>query len=247
MPTWRKLHSKVVESQDVNDMPDDFTRLLWVLLPLGLDREGRGLDNPSWIKSKIMPIRDDVTTEMISDAMDWYAENDMIVCYSVSERSYFYIPTFKAYQKTDREAPSIYPDPLATNSRVTHELVATNSSLDEDEVIVIDKVKDKDIEQEIGTLIPYSVGFSTMTGIQELLFSRYDIEAMVEIQKAGVTVEEWTEAIKILQDKEFTIAGPRSVKKTALGVMSKRVSGTSPPGPDGKQPLFRAGGPGVTA
>ena len=44
MPTWRKLHVKATESLDINDMPDDFHRLLWVMLPLGLDREGRGLD-----------------------------------------------------------------------------------------------------------------------------------------------------------------------------------------------------------
>lgn len=42
MPKYRKLWIKTVESHDINEMPDDFTRLLWVLLPLGLDSEGRG-------------------------------------------------------------------------------------------------------------------------------------------------------------------------------------------------------------
>ena len=32
MPQWRKLHVRTIDSVDVNDMPDDFTRLLWVLL-----------------------------------------------------------------------------------------------------------------------------------------------------------------------------------------------------------------------
>ena len=61
MPRYRKLHVKTVESLDINDMPDDFTRLMWVLLPLGLCREGRGIDNPAWIKSKLFPMRLDVS------------------------------------------------------------------------------------------------------------------------------------------------------------------------------------------
>ena len=32
MPLYRKFWVKTTESQDINDMPDDFTRLLWVLL-----------------------------------------------------------------------------------------------------------------------------------------------------------------------------------------------------------------------
>jgi len=52
MPQWRKFYVKTVDSLDINDMPDDFTRLLWILLPLGLDCEGRGIDNPAWINPK---------------------------------------------------------------------------------------------------------------------------------------------------------------------------------------------------
>jgi hypothetical protein len=59
-------------------LPDDFTRLLWVILPLGLDREGRGLDNASWVKAKIMPLRTDVTLEQVEAALTWYAERGLI-------------------------------------------------------------------------------------------------------------------------------------------------------------------------
>ena len=34
MPRYRKLHTKTLESLDINDMPDDFCRLFWTLLPL---------------------------------------------------------------------------------------------------------------------------------------------------------------------------------------------------------------------
>jgi hypothetical protein len=135
MPQWRKLHTKTVNSLDVNDMPDDFTRLLWVLLPLKLDRCGRGLDNPTWVRSKVMPLREDVTTQMVSDAMDWYAKREMIERYRVNGRSYFWIPTWHQYQgKTDREAESEFPPPDSydDNSRVSQESVLTNSRPDSD-------------------------------------------------------------------------------------------------------------------
>lgn len=141
MPQWRKLHVKATESLDINDMPDDFHRLLWVLLPLGLDREGRGVDNPSWIKSKVMPLRTDITPEIVSSAMDWYDEHGMIERYTVDGRDYFWVPTFARYQgNTSREAQSEYPPPpsqvnateLLTNSRPTQELVESESSTDVD-------------------------------------------------------------------------------------------------------------------
>lgn len=112
MPTYRKLHVKTVESLDVNDMPDDFTRLMWVLLPLGLCREGRGLDNTTWVRSKIFPVRLDVTDTMITDALTWYADRGMIKRYTVNGRAYFYITTWHRYQgKTDKEGPTSYPAP----------------------------------------------------------------------------------------------------------------------------------------
>jgi DnaD/phage-associated family protein len=136
MPRWRKLHVKATESLDINDMPDDFHRLLWVLLPLGLDREGRGLDNPAWIKAKIMPLRVDVTPADISAAMDWYERRGMVVRYQVETRAYFMVPTFGHYQgNTTREAESEYPAPtpeLMQNSCNGHAELVQNSGSDSD-------------------------------------------------------------------------------------------------------------------
>lgn len=112
MPKWRKLHVKATESLDINEMPDDFHRLLWVMLPLGLDRRGRGLDTPSWIKSKVMTVREDVTSEMITAAMDWYAGHGMIERYNANGREYFWIPTWHDYQgDISKEAESNFPPP----------------------------------------------------------------------------------------------------------------------------------------
>jgi hypothetical protein len=146
MPRWRKLHVKTVDSLDINDMPDDFTRLLWILLPLGLDSEGRGIDNPSWVKAKVMPLREDVTTKQVQAALDWFESRGMICCYEIGARHYFYIPTWHTYQgDTKREATSVLPAPpdlLTTNSRPAHELLTSKSCLD------VDSYADSDVDSE---------------------------------------------------------------------------------------------------
>lgn len=112
MPRYRKLHTKIVESFDVNDMPDDFTRLTWVLLPLALCREGRGVANASWLKSKLYPLRDDVTIVMIGQALAHFRERGMIINYGVNGRGYFYVPSFRKYQgNITTEQLSDYPPP----------------------------------------------------------------------------------------------------------------------------------------
>jgi len=116
-------------------MPDDFTRLFWVTLPLGLCAEGRGMDNVSWIKAKVFPLRLDVTAEKISNAMDWFAARGMINRYEVGGRNFFYIPTWHDYQgDTKREATSIYPAPpqdkQPEQSGQDRDFIPTNSSTD---------------------------------------------------------------------------------------------------------------------
>jgi len=132
MPKYRKLHTKITESMDVNDMPDDFTRLVWTLLPLALCREGRCIDHPGFVRSKIMPLRSGVDGNM-KDALDWFAERGMIERYEVRGRNYFFVPTFLEYQgNTTKEAESNYPEPLQSKSGVTPELVKSKSATDSD-------------------------------------------------------------------------------------------------------------------
>ena len=134
MPRYRKLHVKTLESLDMNDMPDDFTRLMWVLLPLALCREGRGIHHPAWLKSKLFPLRFDVTEDMVTDSFDWLISRGMIETYRVNERDYFRVPSFHRYQgNTIKEAESDYPPPddeLLTDSRPTPDLLQTNSATD---------------------------------------------------------------------------------------------------------------------
>lgn len=141
MPLWRKLHLKTTESLDLDDMPDDFHRLLWLMLPLITCREGRGMDNPAWVKSKAMPLRGSVMPDDVQQAMDWFESNRMIQRYTVAGRSYFAIVNWHKYQgDTSKEAASIYPSPddedatdlLPTSSGPTPDLLPTKSASDAD-------------------------------------------------------------------------------------------------------------------
>jgi hypothetical protein len=130
MPKYRKLHLKVIDSFDFNAMPDDFTRVSWILLTLIADSEGRGIDNPAWLRSKLYPMRPDVELSNIKKVMDWLSQQGMIIRYSVAGKNYFYIPTFKNYQSgTEKEAASVLPSPIisqelvGSESRVSQELV----------------------------------------------------------------------------------------------------------------------------
>ena len=110
MTTYRKLHTKILESKDFKDMPDDFTRVTWMLLPLIVDREGRALDDLVNLRSKLYPRREDVTTAMLSSAMSCFADHGMIRRYGVKDERYFSIVNFAKYQgDTHRESASIYP------------------------------------------------------------------------------------------------------------------------------------------
>jgi hypothetical protein len=131
MPKYRQLHVKIIDSFDFNEMPDDFCRVTWMLLPIIVDREGRGIFSMAWLRSKIYPMREDVTTGALQAAFDWYINRGMIVTYQVENKSYFYIPTFRTYQSgTNKEAASVLPAPpdlLQSKSGVTPELVRVNT------------------------------------------------------------------------------------------------------------------------
>jgi DnaD/phage-associated family protein len=137
MPTYRKLHTKILDSYDFSEMPDDFTRVFWMLLPLIVDSEGRGIDNPAWLRSKMFPLRPDVELTDIEQAMTWLDQRGLILRYEVDGRKYFLIVNFKKYQTgTEKEARSVLPAPITPkgDSVPSQELVESKSGVDTEEV-----------------------------------------------------------------------------------------------------------------
>ena len=214
MPQYRKLYVKTVESLDINDMPDDFTRLLWVLLPLGLDAEGRGLDNTSWIKSRVMPLREDVTPAMLITAMKWYQDRGMIIRYEIDGRKYFCIPTWHTYQgDTTRETKSNYPSP---NSGATQELLTSKSSRNEYESVYESELNGN------GKIRDLQAAFINASGITA--YNTQDVEVYQQLDKQGVTPNDMTEAVRILQSKKFTIKSINSIVTAAINVSKQRTA-----------------------
>ena len=132
MPRFRQLHVKIVDSFDFNEMPDDFVRVFWLLLIVIADSEGRAIDNPAWLRSKMFPMREDVNAKQINSALDWLDKRGMVLRYHVDGKGYFCIPKFQQYQSgTSKEAKSVLPPPPtegSDNSVPTPEQLQSNSA-----------------------------------------------------------------------------------------------------------------------
>jgi DnaD/phage-associated family protein len=114
MPTYRKLHTRILESQDIANMPDDFHRLVWTWLPLILTSDGTAIYDARYIRSRMFPLRDDITPERIAQVFAWFEQRGMILPYDADGRRYVFVPTFAKYQgDTTREADSTLPKPPA--------------------------------------------------------------------------------------------------------------------------------------
>lgn len=240
MPQYRKLWVKSLESLDINDMPDDFTRLLWVLLPLGLDREGRGMDSSSWVRSKIFPMREDVSNKMVQKAMDWYADRGMIKRYLVAGRRYFYIPTWSRYQgDTIKEAASNLPDPpqeqLLSNSGVSPEQVGNNlasdSSSESDADIESIKEDDSTISTHPLNRAPPDP-YDAMQQILErnlglpILPKESEIKAIRAMISAGVNECDVQAAIAFFKDKGKVARDADHLLKSVLHNKAMRIQAT---------------------
>lgn len=248
MPQWRKLHVKTVDSMDVNDMPDDFTRLLWVMLPLALDSKGRGIDEPVWVRSKVFPLRTDVSEEKVGRAMEWYEKRGMISRYEVNGRYYFEVPTFTKYQgNTEREAASVIPDPVrqakkkpreqvTTNSRPTHDQLATRSSSDVDvdadkhvgvpptlEIDLTDHTPEPDAVKELavtfervsGIKLPNPTGKKGQATIGVTWW--HPLREMVRLGN-GTAAQTLKAAVLQMRRDNLTIASPKSCEKVFLSL-----------------------------
>lgn len=250
-PKYRQLHCKIVESFSVNDMPDDFTRLFWVLLPIALDSEGRGISNPVWIRSKLFPLRMDVTDQMIGAAYLWLHEHGMINIYTVEGRTYFNIPTWHEYQTgTDKEAPSHLPAPeeaerisapgeplLQSNSRPTPELVQSNSASINNTTAIQQQEQGKsktsarapDAFSEMQSMIERNLGYPC-NGTE-------DIIAINKFIERGVVEDDIKAALEFFKNNGKVARSAAHLQNSVFTAVGKRVQATSArASPNGSKP-----------
>lgn len=232
-PKYRQLHAKTLDSFDFNELPDDFARVSWLLLPLIVDSEGRGINNPAWIRSKMFPLRPDVSLEQIQDAFNWFNKRKMIIIYEVEGRSYFCIPKWKNYQSgTEKEAKSglpACPDLLLTNSGVGQELPEVPA------LYCIESVnefgnKDQTPLSKLHAAFFTGFGRDAYSNEQDDWFKTFG-----EMSQAGVIAEDITTAFVELGGK-YTITSPKSIKAASITCKNKRLNPQKPKADAGTNP-----------
>jgi hypothetical protein len=240
MPQWRKLHTKLIDSSDVNEMPDDFTRLMWVMLFLIVDREGRGLCQPIWIRSKAFPLREDVTLDQVQAAMGWFAQRGMIAIYGMDGREYFEVCSFHRYQNTARQAESNFPanpsgstaaqEPVASKSGVTQESVASRSGVTQ-ELVASRSNTDIDIDIDLEIDVDIDVEVDESGGIGgEPLSAEFYLYEQVFIEETNLPhlfggPNNWHRAFKKIQQ---TRASPEDMRQAIREMLSKQYTIASP-------------------
>lgn len=234
MPTWRKLQIKSLDSIDINTLPDDTSRLFWNNLILIGDKEGRGLLNGAWLRSKTFPLRDDLSPELLISYMWQFEQLGMITIYEVDERKYYEICNWHDYQSTEKEAKSNYPpvsEPVKSWSGVSQELGKNKSGLDID----VDKSrKDKDVDVEGDNNNPNSKELiTTFTEYTNLKPGKGANELAEELANAGVISEDIIQAADFLNNSDkhkcvrFT-----SIEESAIIEMNKRKGKQKVPDPE---------------
>ena len=245
MPTYRKLHTKIIDSFDFAEMPDDFTRVFWLLLIVATDSEGRMIDSPAWLRSKMFPMRSDVNGKQIESALSWLAERGMVVRYQYDGRGYFYVKRFKDYQSgTEKEAKSTLPAPpeqLQTHSVPTPDQLQSDSvpaqELPRPSVYVSASVNESvnASESESAGLVEVRNLLETVVGIP---FTPGDIETIEECETLGVTEDDIRGALKWRMDHSVrpvkTLSGLLEGIRTSRNIRVQRESANMANDPERK-------------
>ena len=76
-----ELPSTMFDSYTIEGMPDDFTRLLWLSLPLSTDDSGRGLDHPATLRSLLFPFAkgSEEQEQQLREGMDYLEQQGMLI------------------------------------------------------------------------------------------------------------------------------------------------------------------------
>jgi hypothetical protein len=221
MPKYRQLHVKILDSYDFSEMPDDFTRVFWLLLIVVVDSAGRAIDNPAWLRSKMFPLRHDVIDSQIESALSWLSSPNrkMIVRYIANGHGYFEVVNFPLYQSgTQNESKSVLPAPP--------KLLTSNSEGSKKEVIpsvlycIESELDCAELDPESGVR-QLSDRFSSITGIMPHKNDKW-IDSCRNMLRAGVTPDEMSATINRMKHPSgkgqiiLTVTGPWSCENMAI-------------------------------
>ena len=95
-----------------------FEEVLFYRLIVNCDDFGRFDGRTAVIKNRLFPLKDNLTTKAVGDAINKLASAGLVVLYVFEDKPYLYLPTWEAHQ-TIRAKRSKYPDPA--DGSVVHE------------------------------------------------------------------------------------------------------------------------------
>jgi len=152
MAKGRLIQNRITLDKKVSELSDDTSRLAFTWLITYADCEGRTYGDPGIVRSMLFPRRDDIdNTKMAAYIQEWH-DAGLVVWYEADDDKYIFFPKFEDNQYIDksREAASTIPEPPAehvdTKSRVTPELVPSNSRVTREQI----KLKEKKLIEKNG-------------------------------------------------------------------------------------------------
>ncbi len=110
----RMLRACISESDQVANLTDDTTRLIFLFVLAHADVGGRYSANPRIIKGKVLPLLE-VSLDKVMDALLNLDDNELVYLYEADNKPYLAFPGWERHQKVrkDRESHK-YPPPSET-------------------------------------------------------------------------------------------------------------------------------------
>lgn len=113
MPDGRFLSKSVANDWALNQVSLEADYLFARCVP-HLDREGRMAGTPQEVKGTAVPLRDEMTVEVVEKCLGELSAAGLVQWYSVDSRPLLQFPGFHKHQKglrKEREAASRFPSP----------------------------------------------------------------------------------------------------------------------------------------
>lgn len=110
MARKRMLSPEIWESESFSSL-SDFQKIVFIGLISLADDEGRGKANPSFIKSTLFPYDENRRVAEVKSALSQIARCTSTQFYNVNGSEYYFLTSWKKWQKIDKPSKSKLPPP----------------------------------------------------------------------------------------------------------------------------------------
>lgn len=110
MARKRMISPEIWESQDFSSL-SDLAKIVFISLFSHADDQGRGRADPTFIKSSTFPFDKDRRVADIENALSEIARSMSVQFYSVNGIEFYFMTSWKKWQKVDKPSPSKLPPP----------------------------------------------------------------------------------------------------------------------------------------